>query len=348
MDNFSQLLRGGASGPVVQAGQGTTSMLVQRLRGIGGDRMPGGGRPPLSEAEIQRIAKWIDEGALFDGKSDRQPLETVHKLAMAGSATPAEMTVKRAELAQNAMNLTVGSGKPVQTKETEHFRASGAVSKATIDLVAKLAESQIPSAAKLVSSEVGERFFTGKATIFVFNKRYDYSEFAKMTEQRSLPRDWTSHWSFDGIHPYVAVVATDRDDEDEVRDRLISPILSLAVVTRGSDVPRWFAEGIGVAARNSQKKWTRSQRNEQAFQLSAAIAQVKDAKQFLEGKLPPEVSDRVGAAISLSLISKKQRKKFSSMMRELKGGKSFEEAFLNQYRETPESYIQRWLAYAKS
>ena len=347
MDNFSQILRGGDSGAILEAGNGANSLLVKRLRGMGGDRMPGGGRPALSEAEIQRIIKWIDEGAMLDGKSDKQPLETMHKIAIAGSSTPEEMTAKRLELAKQAMNLSNGSGQPIESKETEHFQVTGAASKATIELVARLAEEQIKTAAALVSAEVGQDLFAGKATVFVFTKRYDYSEFAKMTEGRNLPNGWTSHWSFDGIHAYIAVVASERDDEEEVQNRLVSPIYSVAVATRGGDLPRWFAEGVGVAAANNRQKLTRSERNERTAGLLSAVGQTNDAKQFLEGKLPPEVSDQVGTAIASSLIAKKQRKRFSSMMRRLKDGESFEQAFANQFGKPPALYIQQWLAYVK-
>ncbi len=64
MDTFTQILRGGDSGEIVLAGRSAESLLIKKLKGEGieGQRMPAGGRPPLSDESIALIAKWIDEG----------------------------------------------------------------------------------------------------------------------------------------------------------------------------------------------------------------------------------------------------------------------------------------------
>ena len=108
-------------------------------------------------------------------------------------------------------------------------------------MVAELAEAQMKMVKTVVSAAEGEDFFRGRATLFVLPKRYDYSEFAKMVEGRGVPSDWTSHWRFDGIDAYVSLVATERDETDAIADRLTAPLTSLAVATRGLDVPRWLA-----------------------------------------------------------------------------------------------------------
>lgn len=47
----------------VTAGNGEGSLLVQKLRGTAGTRMPQGGSP-MSPAEIQKFVNWINQGAL--------------------------------------------------------------------------------------------------------------------------------------------------------------------------------------------------------------------------------------------------------------------------------------------
>ncbi|MBM3783677.1 MAG: DUF1553 domain-containing protein [Acidobacteria bacterium] len=59
VDTVDNLLRGGANGAVIVAGHSDRSPLVLRLRGSSQPRMPMGGKP-LADAEIERIAKWID------------------------------------------------------------------------------------------------------------------------------------------------------------------------------------------------------------------------------------------------------------------------------------------------
>ncbi len=67
MDNFALLLKGGDTGAVVDGGKSAMSLLVRKLKGEEGQRMPAGGRPPLSDEQITLISKWIDEGAALDG-----------------------------------------------------------------------------------------------------------------------------------------------------------------------------------------------------------------------------------------------------------------------------------------
>lgn len=60
------LLRGGVSGPAIRPGDSAGSLLVQRIEGTKGARMPMAGAP-LDEPAIALIRKWIDEGARMGG-----------------------------------------------------------------------------------------------------------------------------------------------------------------------------------------------------------------------------------------------------------------------------------------
>jgi mono/diheme cytochrome c family protein len=63
LDTARELAAGGENGPVVLPGHGSESPVVLALRGVGeGERMPLD-RPPLPEADIEAIRRWIDEGA---------------------------------------------------------------------------------------------------------------------------------------------------------------------------------------------------------------------------------------------------------------------------------------------
>jgi mono/diheme cytochrome c family protein len=243
MDTFAQILRGGDSGAIVTPGKGEQSLLVRKLRGMEGDRMPAGGRPAFSEESIKLISTWIDEGATLDGASESQPLRVMSQLAWARKATPAQISERRGMLAQKNMKLATPSGGQILTYESEHFFVIGSASQGTIELVAELAEKQMKTVKTVVDAASGEAFFNGRATLFVMPRSYEYGEFARMVEgKESLPSDWSSHWNFDGIDAYVSLVASDRDEEDEISSRLTGALVSLAVSTRGGDVPRWLAE----------------------------------------------------------------------------------------------------------
>ncbi len=77
LNTFKDLLQGGDSGPIIEPGQSDDSLLVKKLLGTEGQRMPAGGRPPLSEAQITLVKTWIAEGATFDGDNQDSRLDAV-------------------------------------------------------------------------------------------------------------------------------------------------------------------------------------------------------------------------------------------------------------------------------
>ena len=343
MDTFAQLIRGGDSGPLLTPGKGAESLLVQRLRGMSGDRMPAGGRPALSEDSIKLIAKWIDEGATLDGSSQSQPLQVMSQLAWATSATPDQVSQRRSELSLRNLKLAAPTATNFPQTETENFLVIGDVSPATIDLVASQAESHLKEIRNLLPTRE-KPLFRGRATIIVLPKRYAYSEFAKMIEQRTLPNDWLSHWKFDGIDAYVALVATDRDDEQAIADRIANPLTSLAVASQGG-VPDWFAEGLGRAVSQTRnKRGDRNAAQQSEAALRSAISAVKNPKQFFDEQLTPQQTERIATALVASMLEGKRRRGFNQTMRKLSSGDAFEQAFVAGYGVSLSDYFNQWLA----
>lgn len=350
LDSFVQLMRGGDSGAMIVPGKGEQSLLVQKLRGTAadGERMPGGGRPPLPDESIQLISKWIDEGATVDGDS-RRPIKVLSRLAWVSNASSEEVSQRRSELASKNMKLA-DSAAPISHSDTQHFHVIGATSSGTLELVGQIAERQMKMAKSIASQgrgAAGEDYFHGRSTIFVLPRRYAYSEFTKMVEQRSVPSDWSSHWHFDGEDAYVAMVATDSDDEDVLETRLMSPVISLAVATRGSDVPRWFAEGVGAAASMQQNAKSRTEKEKLRLLSVEAAARVKNANDFLKDKLTPEQSDSFGAGLAMGMLDRSQRKSFNACLRSLESGRSFNDAFQMGFGAPPAAYIDRFLQYVR-
>ncbi len=347
MDTFAQLLRGGDSGDIVIPGNGAESPLVKKLRGSMGLRMPAGGRPAFSEDSIKLISTWIDEGATLDGASDNQPLQVMSQLAWAAAATPQELSNRRAEIAGENIKLVVPTGADLATETTEHFYVVGSAAPATIKLVAELAEDQMKAVKSVVSADAGQAFFKGRATIFVMPKRYDYSEFAKMVEGRGIPNGWSSHWKYDGIDGYVSLVATDRDEKDEIEARLTSPLVSLAVATRGGDVPRWLAEGTGkvIAKRHGNTEKVSRGRTPKTTvnrELIEALAAMSNSKQFLDGKLTPEQSDLIATDLMAAMLDRAQKKGFDGLLRNMSRGMPFEKAFIQAFQATPQQFVEAW------
>lgn len=349
MDTFAQLLRGGDTGPMIVPGKSDESLLIQKLKGMGdGQRMPAGGRPALSDDAIQLISTWINEGATLDGPSESLPIRRMSDLAWAAKATPEEMSDRRGDLADDHLKLVASAGRSIASKQTEHFFVTGTASQGTIDLVAELAEQQMKTVKTVVRAPSGEAFYRGRTTIFVFPKRYDYSEFAKMVEARGIPTSWESHWSFDGIDSYVSMVASEQDEEENVASRLTAPLVSLAVASRGNDVPRWLAEGVGTAtAAKLGGSRDRDQRRQAEQEMREALSVAANAKEFLGGKLSPEQTDRVGAAIASSMLDRSQRRNFDLLLRNLDAGQPFEQAFMASFRMKPEAFVQSWFRWLR-
>lgn len=59
------MIKGGVHGPAVIPGDSARSLIVKRILGEGGARMPMGGKP-LAADEIDLIRRWIDEGAIVN------------------------------------------------------------------------------------------------------------------------------------------------------------------------------------------------------------------------------------------------------------------------------------------
>lgn len=348
MDTFAQLLRGGDSGTVISPGAAESSLLVQKLRGTSGQRMPAGGRPPLPDDAIQLVSKWIDEGAKLDGASPDQPLTVMSQLAWLKSATTEQKNERRHELAIEKHQLASGEDQPPTELSSEHVLVVGQNSSATLELVSELVEDQMRRVRTTVPGEDGADYFRGRATIHIFPRRYDYSEFTKMVEQRGIPSDWTSHWRFDGIDAYVALVAGEGDDEESIAARLVGPLTSLAVATRGHDIPRWFAEGVGVAVAYQQGgRRDRGTVRQREAETAEAIAATADAQAFLSGKLTPRQTDRIGAAVAVSLLDRTRRRSFDLLLRQLAQGASFDQAFAQAFQVTPAQYLDTWLGWVR-
>ncbi len=336
MDTFSMLIRGEIIAPTA-----AESLLVRKLKGEEGQRMPAGGRPPLSDEQIALISTWIEEGATFDGESAEQPLEVMVSAAWASSVSDDELNQRRQETARKNLALLGTSSDKMTEHSTERFFIIGDVSPQMAQTLAKAADK----AWAKVKPFADPSAIRGKVTLFAFARRYDYSEFAKMVESRGIPADWQSHWKSAGPDIYIAVLATSSDSDAAVEARLIGPLASLAVAARRSDVPRWLAEGVGRAA--AAKLAARELDNVAAWNagIPAAIANLKDGEQLLKDGLPPEQTDLIGYALASTMLSRNQRRQYDALLKSLDKAPSFEAAFSAAFGMDPATYIDRWKLY---
>jgi len=299
--------------------------------------MPAGGRPPLSDEQIALISQWIDENATFDGATADQPLGVLASLAWAGSASDEELSERRAELARKNLRLVApGEDKWIE-RESKNFFLIGNLGEATADVVIAAADK----VAGKIKSFADPATIRGRVTIVGLPKRYDYSEFCKMVESRTIPTEWQSHWKQDGVDAYIAIVAGPSDSDDVIEARLVGPLTSLAVAMRGSGVPRWFAEGVGRAA--TAKIAARDFPNIESWNqgLPAAVAGITSGDQFVKDGLAPEQTDLIGYAIATTML-RGQRRQYDALLKNLEQGEPFDAAFTAAFGGAPAAYVDRW------
>lgn len=337
LDDFASLMRGGDNGEIVMPKLSADSLLVRKLKGEEGQRMPAGGRPPLSDEQITLISKWIDENATFDGATADQPLGVLASLAWAGSASDEELSERRAELARKNLRLVAPSEDRWTERESKAFFLVGNLGEASADALIAAADR----VAGKIKSFADPAAIRGRVTIIGLPKRYDYSEFCKMVESRAIPTDWQSHWKQDGVDAYIAIVVGPSDSDNVIEARLVGPLTSLAVATRGSGVPRWFAEGVGRAA--TAKIAARDFPNVESWNqgLPAAVAGITSGDQFVKDGLAPEQTDLIGYAVATTIL-RGQRRQYDALLKNLEKGDPFDAAFTAAFGGTPAAYIDRW------
>jgi mono/diheme cytochrome c family protein len=337
MLTFARLLRGGDSGSPVMPGNGAESLIVQKLKGTaGGQRMPAG-RDPLADDTIALVETWINEGATFDGPDAAMNLSQVAALARANAATHEELMAERVTKAGENWRLAMPRI-TARSAETEHFLLMGNVGDNALAEVSEKAESVVPKIATLFKAPSDQPLIKGRMTLFVFQQRYDYSEFGQMVERRDLPREWRGHWQYDVIDAYGAMVAP-RDDEFGVEALVAQQLAGAYIASLGTLPPRWFSEGSArVAASRIDSRDARVMEWDNT--LSQALASMSRPDDFLTGKLAPEFADIAAYSFVGYLMGESRR--YSSLLKSLREGEAFDAAFQSAYGGTPAQVADAW------
>ncbi len=342
-DNFAQLIKGGDSGALIVPGKPDDSLLIKKLRGMSGQRMPAGGRPPLSDQQIQSVSTWIKEGASFDGSGKETRLDQVASQAWASKATHAELMAKRMQRARDQWKI-VAPKTPADEAHDDEYHVIGNIGPES----AKQLLAQVNTAAgqvrKMFKLSGREPLIKGGITIYALKQRYDYSEFGTMLESRSLPTDWNSHWRREVLDCYVSMVF-EKSDAKVNEPHLIQHLTSLWIASHDG-VPQWFADGAGrqafaVTVGNNDPRvqpWLR--------RLPESMTQLKNLKPFLDGSMNEEDSATIGYGIIRFMFENNLRRQYDAVVRSLDSGMKFDKAFEKSFGP-PEVFLQRLLGKAK-
>jgi len=338
VSDFNRFLRGGDSGAVVVPGKPADSLLVKKLRGMGGGQRMPAGRDPLEEKTIALVEKWIELGARFDGTDPAMTLsDTVAQLA-AQRMSHEELAKRRVERSGEIWQLILPDVES-RREESANVIVVGGVASPTLVQVAKTAEEQVGQLQKQWGLAAGEPLIKGRLMLFVFDKRYDYGEVGTMLERRELPLEWRGHWAYNALDAYGCVLLP---QNRQVPAGVVAQQLAGSYVASLGSVPRWFAEGSGraMAARFDRKddrvtSWD--------AQLMEILASTDKPEEFLAGGLPAEQADVLSYGfVSKMLMSPMSR--YAAMVRALREGMMFDEAFEKFYKAPPEELVPGWIA----
>ncbi len=341
MDNFAQLLRGGNSGSIVSPTKSKESLLVRKLRGEAGQRMPAGGRPAMDEDKIQMIEKWIDEGASFDGDSPNTLIDQVASKAWISGATHDQVREKRWERARKQWAVVMPKTKAEEVAN-DQFLVLGNVGKESAASLLKSAEEASVQIRKRFGLPEKTTLVKGGIVIYAFRQRYEYSEFGKMVESRTLPGNWEGHWRKQVVDAYAVVMPS---GDSAVDVRTLTQLLSSIYFGSFDKVPTWLAEGVGRAQLSILVGRTDLRVQAWDSRLLEVGAKLKDPKLLLEEKLDEEDSAIAGYALARTLLDKSKKKQFDALLKGLQKGVEFDKAFSTVFGPQ-EVFLKSWLGMA--
>lgn len=338
MNNFAALRRGGDGGRPWVAGKPDDSLIIKKLRGQSGQRMPLG-RPALSEEKIALVSTWIKEGATYDNNNPSLSIENVISQAWASAASHSDLLARRTERAKDLWKKVLPNSEP-SVASSDELVVLGNVTNGRAEEWLTAGATALTDVRKQLRLPTGN-LVKGGVTIFVYKGRYDYSEFGRMNENRKLPPNWQGHWRASPLDVYVAMV-DDTKLETKQQVALLTQQLSGAYTGSLPQVPDWFAEGVArnVAATTAVRGDTRIENWKRT--LPAAAAMVDKSETLLEGRLDDEASGLVGMKLVGVMMDRRNRKQFDTLMTLMREGKPFPDA-LTQTFAPPDKFVKSWV-----
>jgi hypothetical protein len=337
-NSFADLSKGGTSGNVIEPYKPEESLLVRKLMGTSGARMPMG-RPALSEEKIQLVSTWIKEGAAFDGKAKDTALDQVIGQAWAATATHQELLKRRMKNARDKWKIVAPNRQPNEAFDDE-ILVLGDIGEENAKALLAQAKNSLNSLRKMFKLNNKEPVVKGGFVIFALKQRYDYSEFGTMLERRAIPADWSSHWREGAIDSYIALVF-DKTESKINESSLLQQMVSLWIGSFDG-APKWFADGAGRQALAISVGPNDARVQPWIKRLPETMAQLKSLKPFLDGSMNDEDAAIIGFGIVRFLHETKMKNQYDSLVRGLVQGKNFEQAAAASIGK-PELFLQRVL-----
>ena len=334
MANFAAMVRGGEGGKPYLPGRSATSEIILRMKGEDRDVMPPSGK--LDDKLIALVGKWIDEGAKFEPADVQLPLRSVAAKGLAGSLDHEQLTKYRKDGSQETWRLALANLKPSEAV-TDNFLVVGTGSTKRLKDIGIVAEVLADRAAKILNSPSDQPYVKGDTTLFVVDKRYDFSEFGRMVEKRNYAKLLVSSWQSDTATANIVLLCGIRDVVDDYEVSLARDIASVQVANWDASIPRWFADGMGywVASKMFRRDPIIKQWQSESV---IAMGSMKKAGDFLGNNMAADYAALVGYRF-VEVLQGNSRQ-FKLLMKGLREDGNFSSAFYNSYGTTPEAYFK--------
>jgi hypothetical protein len=339
MTSLETLVKGGRGGPAIVPGKGAESLLVKKLRGVGidGQRMPLN-RPPLSDAQIAVIEKWIDQGGRIDLLTARANLDAVAAAGRAARLSGDQLAAIRFAAAEKLWDRIIPDDPPVVVRRQDLLLV-GNVPKARLDALAAEAEALAGEVAKELGGADG--LLKGGVVLYAFRNAFDYSALWQVILGGERPRGLAGHAGRSGDVVYGAMLVPAADDSGDDTRLLVAEQLAAAALA-GRGLPAWFVQGAGraVAVKLVPKAplaqaWKR--------ETGPAVKQLGSAQDFLAGHADPAAIANAAGGFVTSLAG---AGKLAQLVALVDGGGSFEDSFAKVFRSPPAQAVTTWAARA--
>ena len=343
LDTFERMLAGNRNGVILTPGKAADSLLIKKLKGEAGQRMPLR-RAPLPDETIAKFEKWIAEGATFDGSDPKMSVARVAAIYAAGQMTHEELAQARVGDAQRNWRLANPDVTPDQI-ETTNFLLVGNVGEDRLREIGDAAEKLVPRLATIFKLPADKPLLKGRLTIFAVNRRFEYSEFGRMVERREMPDTQRGHFRFTITDAYACIYPPQTESDGGLEPLIAEQIAGVLVESCG-EVPVWFSQGSAweVGSRFGPKDPLTVNRDNY---VSGAASKMTKANDFLTGKLTPLDASVLNYSFAKFLMGRSNTARYQQLLTALRGGAKFEPAFRAVYGGTPNQVAAAWATSAR-
>jgi len=343
MATFAQMIRGGQSGNPWVPYKPDESLIIKKLKGLAGARMPQPkDRPPLAADVIAKLEKWVAEGARFDGPDAKQSTQLLAALTKTKSESSEELSADRL-MAAKRMWAMADPNDVAATRETKNLMIVSSLPPALFDEMATVAEEQAAAVAKQFHVPADQPLVKGRVTLFVVPTHYYFAEFGRMVENRKVAADARGSWKFDVINAYAVVVPPGDSGDYSLAGVIGQELASVYVASLAGKPPEWFSEGSGrvIASRLDPKAARVRGWNERIKQLAGS----GKLDTFMARGLSPDDTDVAAYSFLKELMG--SAGKYSSLILALRNGEEFASAFAKVYGNSAQALAVAWAKSAK-